>query len=124
MKPGQGVSKKIFLLDDDPTYLLIMQRAAEMEGIELDIYSSFHDIRAAGALNSYDGAIIDYDLESVTGIEICEYLSSMKHSIPLVMVSRFKTIPKNRKLPENVKLFIPKSAGYQKVLKAVAGINE
>ena len=78
---------RIVLIDDDPVYNSVLLKYAEMAGVQMDVYESLEQMGTIGALGRYDAAIVDYDLGSLTGIEVGEYLSVFFDHIPMVLVS-------------------------------------
>lgn len=113
----QKVNKRFVLIDDDPTYRAIMLRFAQAEGMEFDVYENLMDLGSVGKLGNYDAAIVDYDLGSLNGIEIAEYLSALFGDIPMLLVSERKREPGNKAWPTSVKRFVNKSEGYETVLR-------
>ena len=84
-----------------------------MEGMEIDVYESLMDLGSVGLLGRYDAAIVDYDLGTLNGIEIAEYLSALFGDITMVLVSEHERFPdKNNAWPPSIKKFVKKSDGY------------
>lgn len=111
-----AAQKHCVLIDDDPTYRLIMQRCAEVEGIKLDVFESLEEMGSVGLLKAYDVAIVDYDLGKMTGIEIGEYLTRLIKDVPMVLLSAKDRYP-DQPWPESIKCFINKQEGYAYVLE-------
>lgn len=107
---------KLVLIDDDPLFGNIMARYAKSRGVEIDYFSSLLEMGSVGRLGEYDGAIVDYDLGDLTGIDIAEYLSVFFGDIPMVLVSsqqRDQSVPKT--WPDSVRKFVHKNAGYDAI---------
>lgn len=124
MKELQNRPKKFVLIDDDPTYRATMIRAAQKEGLELEVYDSILDIYATwmeyGPLNCkdrYDAAIIDFDLGSTTGVEIAGCLANLFGDISLVLVSERDRSDQDGKWPTSIVKFVKKSSGCGTVLR-------
>ncbi len=111
------IKQRFVLIDDDPTYRSIMLRFARAEGMEFDVFENLMDLGSVGMLGHYDAAIVDYDLGSLNGIEIAEYLSALFGDIPMVLVSEKQRDPGDKAWPSSVKRFVKKSDGYEKVLR-------
>lgn len=107
---------RFILIDDDPTYRAIVLRAASLEGMVVDVYESLMDLGSVGFLGCYDAAIVDYDLGSINGVEIAEYLSVLFGDIPMVLVSEKVREPGKRGWPRSIKAFVKKSEGYAHAL--------
>jgi CheY-like chemotaxis protein len=114
----EGSGRRYVLVDDDATYLSIMQRIAAQEGMDLDVYTSLINLGSIGLLGRYDAAIVDYDLGSMTGIEVAQYLNTFFGRIPMVLVSGQDRVIE-QKWPENIKFFAKKSEGYASILKTL-----
>jgi DNA-binding NtrC family response regulator len=106
----------MILIDDDPTYRAIMRRVAQTQGIELETYESLMDLGSAGLLGRYDAALVDYDLGTLNGIDIAEYLNTHFHEIPVVLVSEKHREPTGKDWPGCIKRFVHKTSGYEYVL--------
>lgn len=123
LKGSQDIPKRKFvLIDDDPSYTVIMKRVAEMEGIELDTFQSLSELGFIGMLGKYDVAIVDYDLGRMTGVEIGNYLDKLFSDIPMIMVSELERSSEG--WPHIVKKFLLKSDGYKFVLQQALALIE
>lgn len=109
--------KRFVLIDDDPSFRAILLRAANMYGVQVDVYESLEELGAVGLLSRYDVAIIDYDLGSLNGLEIAEYLDVLCSNTPMILVSALDRGASARKWPQSIKQFIPKSMGYSYILE-------
>ncbi|RYZ55942.1 MAG: response regulator [Proteobacteria bacterium] len=110
-------SPKMVLIDDDPSYTAIIARCAEREGIELDTFNSLSELGFVSLLRNYDVAIIDYDLGTLNGVEIAEYMSSLLDDMPMVLISASDRSDEISEAPCCVRAFINKSAGFNKILE-------
>jgi len=116
MKAQDPSRKRFLLIDDDPIYRTILTRCAGMEGMDIDVFASLMDLGSVGLLGKYDAAIIDYDLESVNGLEIAEYFAALFGDIPMILVSEKDCSMTDKAWPRSIKKFIKKSAGYHYTL--------
>lgn len=117
--------RRLVLIDDDRVYNAVMLRAAVLAGVELDVFTSLADLGSVGLLGDYDAAIVDYQLEQMTGIEVAEYLSAFFKDVPMVLVSQCDNLPGDpKKWPSSIAKFVPKKAGYQHVLESAAQLGE
>ncbi|MDA9951414.1 response regulator [Oligoflexaceae bacterium] len=104
--------KRVVLIDDDPIYLEIMRRYAELYSIALDVFSCLDDLGFVGNLRSYDLAIIDYDLGVVGGEDIATYVDAFLPDLPIILVSNSPRNPKLDRWPKSVKEFVLKEEGF------------
>ena len=117
--------RKLFLLiDDDPTYLAIMKRAAELEEIDLHCCQSLVELGSVGALAKYQVVLLDYNLGEMTGVEIAEYLGKLIDEVPTVLVSASDCYDQSHNWPKAIKRFVKKSEGYSTALKAAVAIEK
>ena len=117
----ESAHKKLILIDDDPIYRTIMLRAAEQEGIDLEVYASLVELYATnpnrGAFyNKFDGAIVDFDFGTTTGVEIADCLVNLFGDISLLLVSQQERVNENHQWPRSISKFLKKTEGYRKVL--------
>ena len=110
-------AKRYLLIDDDATYRAIMVRCAQMAGMELEAYESLADLGSVGLLGRFDTAIVDYNLDQMTGVEIADYLDHLFTDVPMVLVSSAEQLPDGRPWPQSIKMFVKKSRGYTFVLE-------
>ncbi|RYE60996.1 MAG: response regulator [Oxalobacteraceae bacterium] len=110
---------KIVLIDDDPSYTSIIARCAAKEGIQLDTFNSLSELGFVALLRNYDVAIIDYDLGSLNGVEIAEYMSTLLDDMPMVLISASdRTQEMGDHCPHSVRAFVNKADGFDKILDA------
>ncbi|MCX6129873.1 MAG: response regulator [Proteobacteria bacterium] len=107
---------KIVLIDDDPVFIAIMKRWAELEKIKLETYESLDEMGFIGLLSNYDVAILDYDLGYTTGIEIANCTQSLLKDMPIIIVSYKDRSKECANAPSCVKAVLQKSKGYNHIL--------
>ena len=134
MKPSKAVEvgrtvehkndrAKIVLIDDDPVYGAVIRRWAELEKVNLDVYSSLDDLGFVGLLSQYDVVIVDYDLGELNGKDVADYMSTLFKNKPMVMISLVDRSMEMMHCPSCVKAFMKKSAGYEKILNTALKIG-
>ena len=108
--------RKIFLVDDDPTFCATMLRAAKAHGYEMRSFASAGDFIRAKSTERFDTVISDYDIGLENGVQIAERLSNLIGGPPVIIVSgsdRTKTKAHRRKC---IKKFSLKSVGVGQIL--------
>ncbi len=115
------VRPRILVVDDDPTFGRIMQRAAVYLEADLVFVQCLQDLDP-NLLGSFDVAIVDYDLGSVTGLELARYLDHHV-SVPIVLVSHAERTP-NRQWSDSIHDFVHKSAGAHVIMDAAFEAHE
>ncbi len=114
---AQRAPLEILLVDDDRSFGAILKRSATRNGLNMTIC---HDLDSLGAQmhNSFDVAVVDYDLGSVTGIEICDYLETRTWSTPFVLISQSE-LPRDAAHNPAMWNFIHKERGFDAIIAAV-----
>lgn len=116
---SKSKNPKLVLIDDDPIFLNLMEFAAEKAGFDVEAYSSLGELGHLGSIKKFDLAIVDYQLEQMTGVEIAEYFSAFFADIPLILVS---ATPEDSfdmtHWPKSITRFVSKHEGFKEVLNA------
>jgi CheY-like chemotaxis protein len=113
---------RILLVDDDLMFGKILTKVAQRERIPLTFCSSVKDVGRMGNSN-FDVGIFDYDLGSITGLQLSEFLERYLERIPVVLVSQYRHLEK-KKWPKCVKHFVHKSVGSYGILAAACELYE
>jgi len=108
------------LIDDDPVFLAIMKRSAQLEGIALDCFLSLEDLGYIGMFANYDVAILDFDLGMTDGIQISRSINALVKELPILIISAKDRSYECADSPECVKSVLKKSMGYQYILQVAA----
>ncbi|MBC7659282.1 MAG: response regulator [Chitinophagaceae bacterium] len=115
--PNQNQEKRYVLIDDDASFRAVLLRAAHVSGIHVDVFESLEELGAVGLLSRYDVAIVDYDLGTLNGLEIAQYLELLCRQTPMILVSGKDRTESSNQWPRSIKQFIPKSMGYSYILE-------
>ena len=111
----------IVLIDDDPGFNIIMSRVAEQMGVRLFAYESLEDLGMVSLMNSYDIAIVDYDLGTVNGLEVAQYAKSFFKDLPIYLISSQEREP-SPNWPDNIVKFSSKKQGYANIVQMAQNI--
>jgi DNA-binding response OmpR family regulator len=120
--PGPKPGPRILLIDDDPVFIAVMKRWAEMEKIHLECYSNLDEMGFIGLFSNYDVAILDYDLGYTTGLEIARCTDALLHEMPIVIVSMKDRSVECVAAPSCVKAVLQKSRGYSHILNVASSL--
>jgi len=112
------MDQKIVLIDDDRFFGYTMLEYARDQGLDLEYYESLSDLGFLGGLGRFRAAIVDFHLQSMTGIEIAEYLDRLFGDIPMVLISSDGDADLAPK-PGCVQRFVHKSEGVERISAAV-----
>jgi CheY-like chemotaxis protein len=105
---------RILVVDDDPVFCRILKAVAEKHGIPLTYFSSVREAYRRAEEAAWDVAIVDYDLGSVTGVQLGRYLEGLG-KIPVVLVSAMN-VPQSAAWPETIASFLSKKEGPEVIL--------
>jgi DNA-binding response OmpR family regulator len=78
--------KKVLLIDDDPVFASVAQKASRDYGFEIECVPSIKTFLLT-RLDGYDAFMIDYDLADGTGDQVLEFLTVNKINRPIAMIS-------------------------------------
>jgi len=112
---------KILLVDDDPIFGAIMRRTAKDVKVDLTFCQSIAELGELRNLD-FDVAVIDYDLGSVTGTELSEYLEKYAGQLPVVLVSNTQRA-NSETWSQLVKDFVHKKMGAKAIFKAAFTVS-
>jgi len=116
--------RRLVLIDDDPSFLAIMQRLADKEGIPLDCFEQLEDLGVIDLFKTYDAAILDYDLGDQTAVDISLYLNCFVKELPTLIISAKDRTQECKDLPRCVKSVLRKSAGYRYILEMAVRLSQ
>ncbi|MEZ4744016.1 MAG: response regulator [Bdellovibrionota bacterium] len=120
-KSSDECQGKIVLIDDDLSFCQIMKAYASVRGWQLDAFVSLEEMGSIGKLSEYTSAIVDYNLKSMNGLEIAEYLPAFFGEMPMILVSGSDQKEKrDNPWPNSIKAFVHKCEGPEKILDVVA----
>jgi ActR/RegA family two-component response regulator len=109
--------RRVILIDDDRSFGHIMKQCAAQRGVDLDYFESLADLGFVALVGRYDVAILDYDLGSMTGVEIGEYLQALFNCMPMLLISGTMRTPSPTEIKSGqVRPFMHKNKGYDLIL--------
>lgn len=118
----QALRPRILLVDDDVTFGKIMKKMASKLDLPLHYVSSANELIHLPKDN-FDVGIFDYDLGTITGVQLSDIVEKYIGKIPVLLVSSYGRI-ENRKWPGLVQGFIPKSQGFHAILAEACKMHE
>lgn len=108
---------RIAVIDDDPMFGKIMEQIGKKVGVEIKHFEDFEDFEDFETLDGFDVAIVDYQLEHMTGLDVGRHVERFIGSLPVILVSR-TNLPKSRDWPRSIKTFVYKGMGAYAILDA------
>lgn len=116
LKANSHSVPKLLLVDDDLIFGKVMQKIAGQAGIQLTYFSSVKGLEKLSSLN-IDIGLVDYDLGSITGLQLARFLENYLSQLPVILISQYKHINLAH-WPKSVIGFVPKSNGSYGILSA------
>jgi CheY-like chemotaxis protein len=113
---------RVLLVDDDPLFGKVMQRVAANLHVPLTYVRSLQDL-GDPTKQRFDVALLDYDLGSVTGVELAEYFEHIAQPMPVILISE-TTRTKNRRWSESIRDFVHKGLGPFAIMDAAFEAHE
>lgn len=114
---------RILLVDDDVTFGKIMMKMASKLDLPLHYVSSVNDLSRISEPD-FDVGIFDYDLGTITGVQLSDVVEKYVGKIPILLVSAYGNIESRKKWPASVRSFIPKSKGFYAILAEACRVFE
>lgn len=108
---------RILLIDDDRSFGAILKRSAAKDGLDVTVCTNL-DALGSEMDGSFAVAIVDYDLGSVTGVEIMRYLENRAWNTPFVMISQSE-LPRTEAARASGFRFVHKANGMPAIIAAV-----
>ena len=108
----------ICLIEDDPVFSESFKRQSEKLVLkEVKTLSSLEDLKKLSDLTKFSCFVVDYDLDTDTGIEVAKYLKVLAPQVPVMIISAT-----NRPWDEshddltNVKAYVSKWSGLNTIV--------
>jgi DNA-binding NtrC family response regulator len=115
----------ILLIEDDPIFSKIFARDARNKGLECTTCSNVNEI--ADLLNfDFKTIVIDYNLGTdshCNGLDLAKLFSNLDSRTPIVLVSSSERHEIEGSWPFQVKQFVCKKGGVEKVVNSVVQIT-
>ena len=100
---------KILLVDDEPDFLVLMQKRIESWGHEVVAVSTPEDALASFRSETPDVVILDYIMPEMNGIELLRKIRVISRGVPALMLTAQPTIKAMEVSKElAISAFIPK----------------
>jgi len=113
---------RLLLIDDDPAFGKIMTKLAQRFSVALTTCRSLADL---GPLRgwTFDAALVDYHLESASGITAIRELERHFQDLPVILISQtYKAEEDESSWPGSIKDFCRKSGGLDSLLIAAVAV--
>lgn len=85
---------KLLLIEDEEEIALFTRRGLESELFVVDVAEDGKQGEQMARLNDYDALIVDYNLPSMNGVEICQSLRLAGKKFPIIMLTAENDVEK------------------------------
>ena len=109
---------KVLLVDDDASFGKIMLRSARLRGIDLTFCVAIDEV-AKYSHETFDLALIDFHLGSVTGVEFSEYLTRYNFGALDTIIISHSQQNISQQWPINARRFLNKKIGPHQIFDSV-----
>jgi two-component system, LuxR family, response regulator FixJ len=97
LRPADGASHVILVVDDDSAVRNSLKFMIEVEGFEVNAYSSAQGLLNEDSLPADSCLVTDYHMPDMTGLELVAQLRDRQISIPAILITANPTeILRNR----------------------------
>lgn len=86
------MSKRILIVDDDLTFIMLLRGKLEREGYEVDEAHAGKDAEDMVSQNAYDLILMDFSMPDIRGHEICQTIRQNTNlkDLPIIMITAFQ----------------------------------
>jgi two-component system response regulator FixJ len=87
LRAADGVSHVILVVDDDSAVRNSLKFMIEVEGFEVNAYSSAQELLNENSLPANSCLVTDYHMPDMTGLELVDHLRDRQISIPAILIT-------------------------------------
>ena len=86
------MSERLLLVDDDPTFCQVMQRALARREITADTFTNITDALTALETNHYQRAVVDLKIAQESGLALIKALRQRNPDLRIVMLTGYSSV--------------------------------
>jgi two-component system, OmpR family, response regulator ChvI len=109
---------RILLVDDDEDIVEVLKRGLELEGLQVDAYSSPQEALQSFKPDRYDLAVLDIKMPGMNGFQLYREIKKQDHAIPACFLSAFEIHE------DEFRKVFPSMNQVKAILKKPISINE
>lgn len=115
LRPNRTV--RMLVIDDDESFLRIMERAARRKGITLKVCQNA-DEAARLSDDQFDVLVVDYMLGEESGLDAAAMWEHGPNDKPVILISQTTRIPPTKRWPGAMREFVHKRLGPFAIIEA------
>lgn len=116
---------KGLLVDDDATYLRVLQRALQRRGIHCSVASDSASALRLAAANPPDFALVDLRLDDESGLELIAPLRALRADMKIILVTGYASVATAvEAIKRGADDYLPKPASVAMILRTLDGVGE
>jgi DNA-binding response OmpR family regulator len=109
---------RILLVDDDEDIVEVLKRGLELEGLQVDAYSSPQEALQSFKPDRYDLAVLDIKMPGMNGFQLYREIKKQDHAITACFLSAFEIHE------DEFRKVFPSMNQVKAILKKPISINE
>jgi DNA-binding NtrC family response regulator len=87
MMSEEPLALQILVVDDEPTYRLVLSTALRNSGHTVEMCSSGSEAVALLKVKRYDLILLDYMMPGISGINLLQWMYGMKMNTPTILIT-------------------------------------
>jgi DNA-binding NtrC family response regulator len=108
---------RFLVIDDDVSFLKIMERAARVKGISVTLCVNSAEAKTL-AQEPFDAVVVDFMLGEENGVDAASMWEDSSREIPIILVSQTDRVPAPNRWPGGLREFVHKRLGAFAILEA------
>ena len=114
----------LLVIDDDPTFRLLLSAAAKECGLKVTACSSIEDLKAQELPYAFDVVVLDYYLDDFKNLIKGTDIAGALGAIPVILVSANEECIENAEIwPSSIRKFIHKKAGVSSIARVALELS-
>ena len=87
------IKPTVFIIDDDPSVRIALERLLNAGGMETESFESAEDFLASAGIDRHGCIVLDVQMPKMTGPELQEELYKMENCLPIIFLSAHGDVP-------------------------------
>ncbi len=114
------IEPTVFIIDDDPSVRIALERLLNAGGMETESFESAEDFLASARIDRPGCIVLDIQMPKMTGPELQEELYKMENCLPIIFLSAHGDVPITAKaMKKGAVDFLTKPVDGANLMKAI-----